>query len=242
MDNTHLAASVNDTIALPSAAPSTSTYDKPAYNARQVHPYDSSHTSATIDAFTGILDTGRLTEIRDRAVYDQNTLTYFPIADSNTGVLFPDAVAAKTNVESALRVRPTTFKGPKQLDVERENADAHYDRQIHPGGWNKAPPVTWSREKEDLPFVGYPNPELFLANTEIITTHNMAHLGHAKLTQAMRDATVGNFDHDTYLNTVGSLLRSDAIPDGPASANIEQVVQSDGGGVNSDPLLAERMA
>jgi hypothetical protein len=257
LDNTHLAPGVNQQGQGRSARPRVggAPSGTPSYNARQVYPHDSTSDSATVDVFTGILDTGRLTEVRDRAIYDENTLTWNPLADSGTGVLFPDAVTAKTNVESSLRARPTTFKGPKQLDISYESQDQHFNRQIHPNAWRggaggkenqtagaQQGAGNWYKSKGDLPFVGYPNPNLFYAYTDAIPTHNVQNLSHAQLTDAMRAAAAGDFDHDGYLNTVGSLLRSDAVPRGPAAANIREVIQTDGGGVDGDPRLAEIMA
>ena len=238
------ALSVDTTLARPSARSSAGVVasggSMPPYNARQVYPYDSSSDSAYIDAFTGVMNEGRLTEIRDRAVYDLNTLTWDPIADSGTGVMFPDAVTAKTVVETALRVRPTAFKGPKQLDISMKSDDQHYNRGIHPNGW-KGSKMPWYKNKGDLPFVGYPNPNLFNAYTDIIPTHNVQNLSHSQLTDAMRAMEVGNFDHDKYLQTLGSLLTSDAVP-AAATANIDKVIQTDGGGVNGDPRLVERVS
>ena len=210
------------------------------YNSRQVYPRDSTSDSAVVDVFTGILDTGRLTDVRDRAVYDLNTLSWNPVADSGTGVLFPDAVTSKTIVESSLRVRPTNFKGPKQLDISYDNQDIHSDRQIHPNGWTNSD-QPWYEVKGELPFVGYPNPNLFAAYTDIIPTHNVQNLSHSQMVDAMRSTSVGNFDHNTYLKTVGSLLRSDAVP-GAAAASIAQVIQTDGEGVDSDPRTLERIS
>lgn len=240
-DNTALAPNVNQTMSLPTAKPRTAPGGIPPFNARQVYPYDSSSDSAVVDVFTGIMDTGRLTDVRDRAVYDLNTLTWDPVADSGTGVLFPDAVLAKTNVESALRVRPSTFKGPKQLDISYDSQDVHFDRQIHPNGWVSSD-MPWYKNKGELPFVGYPNPNYFATYTDVIPTHNVQNLSHSQLVDAMRATSSGDFDHDAYLKTVGALLRSDAVPRGPAAANIDTVIQTDGGGVNSDPRIMERIA
>ena len=211
----------------------------PPYNARQVFPYEPTSDSATIDVYTGIMDEGKLTKLRERAVYDLNTLTYAPLASSGTGVLFPDAVRAKTEVETALRVRPTVFKGAQQLDVSEERGQVHLNRQIHPNGQNVSE-ETWFKGKGDLPFVGYPNPDLFYSYMEAIPTHNVQNIGHAQLTDALR-ASTGAFDHNEYLSNVGSLLKTNAL-NGPAHASIEHVVQSDGGGINGDPRLLERMA
>ena len=213
----------------------------PPFNSQQVYPYDSSSDSATIDVFTGISDIKKLTEIRDRAVYDLNTLSYQPMADSGTGVLFPDAVQAKTIVETTLRVRPTTFKGPKQLDISYDNTDVHFERQIHPRAWRENLTKEWYKGEKNTPFVGYPNPNYYNFYTDSIPTHNVQNLSHAQLTDALRSMGGGDFDHNGYLNSLGSLLKSGAIPYGPAVANIQQVVQTDGGGVNGDPRLAERI-
>ncbi len=238
LENTSM--SVNDVLARRSAKSSTPQQNLPAYNARQVYPYDSSSDSAMIDAFTGVMSEGRLTEIRDRAVYDLNTLTWDPVADSGTGVMFPDAVTAKTVVESALRVRPTSFKGPKQLDISFKDDDQHFNRQINPNGWKNSE-MPWYKNKGDLPFVGYPNPNLFSLYTDAIPTQNVQSLSHSQLTDAMRAMEVGNFDHDKYLQTLGSLIKSDAVSEA-ATANIDKVIQTDGGGVNGDPRLVERMS
>lgn len=248
----------------------------PPYNAREVHQHDSSPLSATTDVFTGILDTGRLTEVRDRAIYDPNSLIWAPVADAATGILFPDAVSAKTEVESSLRVRPTTFKGPKQLDVGIDNPDEHYNRMIHPLAWRKiaggrenasgsddaarypgfgaggsdaaggaggAGPSegAWYKYKGDLPFVGFPNPNYFNLYTDAIPTQNLQNISHAQMVDALRVASVGDFDHNKYLNSIGSLLRSSAVPQGPVSESNGKVIQTDGGGVNGDPRLLERI-
>ena len=211
----------------------------PPYNTQMVHPYEPTADSATIDVYTGVMDYGKLTKLRERAVYDLNTLSYAPIADSATGVLFPDAVRAKTEVETALRVRPTTFKGPQQLDLGEQEGDVHLNRQMHPDGTNISNHV-WYKQKGDLPFVGFPNPDLFYFYTDGVPTHNVQNLGHAQMMDVMR-RTHGDYDHNDYLKTVGALLRSGALS-GPAHASVEHVISSDGGGVNGDPRILERMA
>lgn len=211
----------------------------PPYNTRTVVPYEPTADSATIDVYSGIMDYGKLTKLRERAVYNLDTLSYAPIADSNTGVLFPDAVRAKTEVETALRVRPTTFKGPQQLDVGEQDGDVHINRQMHPDGTNISNHV-WYKQKGETPFVGFPNPDLSYFYTDAIPTHNVQNLSHAQMTDVLR-RTQGDYDHDNYLQAVGSLLRSGALS-GPAHASVEQVIASDGGGVNGDPRLLEHMS
>lgn len=213
--------------------------DSVPYNTRVVTPYEPTADSATIDVYTGVMDYGKLTKLRERAVYDLNTLSYAPIADSATGVLFPDAVRAKTEVESALRVRPTTFKGPQQLDLGEQAGDVHINRQMHPDGTNISD-GTWYKQKGDIPFVGFPNPDLSYFYTDSIPTHNVQNLSHAQMTDVMR-RTQGDYDHNNYLQTVGALLQSGALS-GPAHASVEQVIASDGGGVNGDPRLLEKMS
>lgn len=209
------------------------------YNTRQVFPYEPSADSATIDVYTGIMDTGKLTKLRERAVYDLNTLSYAPLADAGTGIIFPDAVKAKVEVESSLRVRPTHFRGRQQLDVAEEKGEVHINRQMHPNGTNVSD-QTWYKQKDDLPFVGFPNPDLFYSYMEAIPTQNVQNLSHAQLTDALR-ASGGAFDHNDYLKHVGALMKGGNISE-PAHASIEHVVQTDGGGVNSDPRLLERIA
>jgi hypothetical protein len=208
------------------------------YNTRQMFPYEPTSDSATIDVYTGIMDEGKMTKLRERAIYDINALSYAPLADTGTGVLFPGAVQAKTEIESALRIRPTTFKGPQQLDLAEEQGDVFFNRQFHPNGTNMSD-QTWYLNKGDIPFKGYPNPDLFYSYMEAIPTHNIQNLSHSKMTEALR-TTGDEFNHNEYLSRVGSLLKTDALS-GPAHASIEHVVQSDGGGINGDPRLLERM-
>ena len=241
-DNTRLSPNVNAVLNQKNDKPVVGGSNLPPYNSQQVYPYDANYDTSTIDVFTGISDIKTLTENRERAVYDLNTLSYNPIASSSTGILFPDAVTAKTEVESALRVRPTTFKGPKQLDISYTNTDEHFDRQINPRGWRENLDKEWYKGDKDSPFVGYPNPNLFYLYTDAIPSHNVQNLGHAQMVDALRSTAGGDFDHNEYLSTVGSLLKSGAVPYGPASANIKEVIQTDGGGVNGDPRLAERMS
>lgn len=213
------------------------------YNTRMVFPSEPGADSATVDVYTGISDMAKLTQLRERAVYDINTLSYAPVASSGTGVLFPDAVRAKVEIESSLRVRPTNFKGKKQLDVSEEEGEVHYNRQFHPNATNGSmggPSGTWQKNKGDLPFVGYPNPDYFSLYTEAIPTHNVQNLTHAQLTDALRVSS-GAFDHNDYLNRIGSLLKSGAYSEA-SHASIDKVVQSDGGGVSGDPRLLERIA
>ena len=244
----------------------------PPYNAREVQQHDSSPLSATVDVFTGIMDAGRLTELRDRAIYDPNSLIWSPVADSATGVLFPDAVAVKTAVESSLRERPTSFKGPKQLDVGLDSQDQHFDRQIHPLAWRSVTgkkesatgdalpgfgaggsrgagepgtgagptPGAWYKYK-DFPFVGFPNPNYFALYTDAIPTHNLQNLSHAQMLDALRAASTGDFDQNKYLHQVGALMKSAATPEGNVSESSDKIIQVDGGGVNSDPRILERM-
>jgi hypothetical protein len=272
----------------------------PPYNAQEVRVHDSSPLSATVDVTTGILDTGRLTQVRDRAIYDTNELVWSPAADAGTGVLCPNAVEAKTVVESALRSRPTTFRGPKQLDVSTENPDEHWNRMIHPLAWRTStradvqvpenmvvsgkpmdgsgagtgmfsimagssgagsgtgagsmmPPSgdwlkdatstegRWYNFKENLPFVGYPNPNLFNMYTDAIPTQNLQNISYAQLTDAMRASSDGGFNYSNYLNAVGTLLKSDAAPAGNISQSADKIVQIDNGGVNADPRILERI-
>jgi hypothetical protein len=209
----------------------------PPFNSTQVYPYDPSADSGHIDVFTGISNIQKLIEMRERAIYDLNTLSYNPMASSGTGVIFPDAVSAKTNVESTLRVRPTHFKGPQQLDIS-ENADEHFNRQINPRGWRENMDQEWYKPNKDAPFVGFPNPNYFNFYTDSIPTHNVQNLSHAQMVEALKTL---NYDNDTYLNTVGSLLQSEAAPDGPAAANIDKLIQVDGEGINSDPRIMEKI-
>lgn len=209
------------------------------YNTRQVYPYEPLADSAVVDVYTGIMNYDRLTKLRERAVYDLNTLSYAPIADSNTGVLFPDAVRAKTEVETALRVRPTTFKGPQQLDAGEQEGDVHINRQMNPSGTNISNQV-WHKQQGDLPFVGFPNADLFYFYTDAIPTQNVQNLSHSQMMDLMRQ-TQGEYDHNNYLSTVGSLLRSGALS-GPVHPSAEYIISSDGGGVNGDPRMLERMA
>jgi hypothetical protein len=109
---------------------------------------------------------------------------------------------------------------------------------MNPSGTNISNHV-WYKQKGDLPFVGYPNPDLFYFYTDGIPTQNVQNLSHAQMTDVLR-RTNGDYDHDNYLNTVGSLLRSGALA-GPAHASIQHVIESDGGGVNGDPRLLEKM-
>lgn len=213
----------------------------PPFNATTVNQHDSSALSATTDVFTGILDEGRLTEVRDRALYDKNSLTWFPVADSGTGVLFPDAVQTKTVQESALRVRPTTFKGRKQLDISTETQDQHFDRQVHPLN-NTA---TWyNRNKTDsvFPFAGFPNPDLFYFYTDAIPTQNLQNLTHAELTTALSASTVGNFNYDNYVQQLGGILQTPATYNASVikTAGEPRGIQRDDG-LNADPRVLEKM-
>lgn len=215
----------------------------PPFNAITVNQHDSSALSATTDVFTGILDEGRLTEVRDRALYDKNSLTWFPVADSGTGVLFPDAVQAKTVQESALRVRPTSFKGRKQLDISTTTQDQHFDRQVHPLNSTAA---WYNRNKENsvFPFVGYPNADLFYFYTDAIPTQNLQNLTHAELTTALSASTVGNFNYDNYVQQLGGILKTPATYDLNATKTVAgqelRGVQRDDG-LNADPRVLEKM-
>lgn len=217
--------------------------DLPPGNETTVYPYDSSEYSAHIDPYTGVMNYQTLQMTRERAVYDRNTLGYAPIASSGTGVVFPDSVRAKVETESTLRVRPTTFRGPKQLDVAEEDGDVHLNRQFHPLGTNVAfnknlPP--WFKQRADSNFAGYPNPDLFYFYTDSIPTHNIQNLTHAELSAALR-ATGGNYDHEDYMKRIGALLQSRAHDGAQHLSKEEIVVTGDGGGINSDPRLIEQM-
>lgn len=210
------------------------------FNGREVHPYDPSAKSGYIDVFTGVMQEDTIIDMRNRAVFDQDSLNYSPIADSATGVLFPGAVEAKTITETEIRVRPTTFKGKNQLDLSDKDADQHFNRRIHPNAWNNSDRV-WYKNKEGVAFHGFNNPNVFNAYTDIIATHNVQNLDNAQMASAMREMQTGNFNHDKYLQHLGSLMKSDAVP-APSSANIDEVIQSDGLGINSDPRLMEKIA
>lgn len=234
---------------MPSAAPTYAPLAKPTvgngegavpYNTMQVHQYEPTADSATVDVYTGISDMAMLTKLRERAVYDLNALSYAPIASSGTGVLFPNAVTAKTEQETALRIRPTTFRGPQQLDVGEEDGDIHINRQMHPNATNVSDQTWYKQQSPDgHPFVGYPNPELFYFYTDPILTHNVQNLSHAQLTEALR--TEGTFDHNEYISRVGAILKSGSL-ESTGHLSLDPVVPSDGGGVNGDPRLIERIA
>jgi hypothetical protein len=208
------------------------------FNTSQSHPFEPTADSATVDVYSGIMDHAKLTKLRERAIYDVGSLSYAPLSSSGRGVLFPGAVEAKAAAESALRTRPTTFRGRQQLDVGDESGDAFINRQLHPNGTNVSTQA-WYVDKDDVPFRGFPNPDLHYLYTDAIPSHNVQNLGHAQMTELLR-RTGGNYDHSDYLKSVGALMRSTAL-DAPAHASIEHVVQSDGGGVDGDPRLLERM-
>jgi hypothetical protein len=210
------------------------------FNTQVISPYDSSVDSSVVDVYTGIMDTGRLTKLRERAVYDQNTLSYAPVADSGTGVLFPGAVQAKTEIESALRIRPTSFKGPKQLDVDSD--DVHLNRQFHPNGWQnpQLKSGAWSKDK-NLPFVGFPNANIFYSYMEAIPTHNVQSLSQTQLRDALRFNST-NLNNEGWLDTLGSFLATDTIKEPQHAVQSEEFVYSNGGGVNSDPRLLDKLS
>lgn len=210
------------------------------YNTRQVNPYDSAVDSGIIDVYTGILDVGRLSKLRERAVYDNNALSYAPLADAGTGPIFPGAVQEKTVTETALRPRPTSYKGPKQLDVTEENGDVHLNRQFHPNGIEnqKLKTGSWHTEnKGNLPFVGYPNPDLFYSYMEAIPTHNVQNLSQVQL----RDALRTTLDHGDWMSHLGSMLKTERLSD-PASIPVDDMVYSDGHGVSSDPRIMQQLS
>jgi hypothetical protein len=89
--------------------------------------------------------------------------------------------------------------------------------------------------------VGFPNPNLFNMYTDAIPTQNLQNISHAQMVDALRAASVGDFDHNVYLDSIGSLLRSSAVPNGPVSQSNDKVIQTDGGGVNADPRILERI-
>ena len=213
----------------------------------EIGQHNSSSDSALIDVFTGVLDTGRLTELRDRAIYDEKTLTWNPLADAGTGVIFPNAVEAKTKVESSLRLRPTKFKGPKQLDLDTKTNDVHYNRQIHPNAWvseeNQFGESWYKPDKNGLPFVGFPNPNYFNFYTDSITTHNLQNVSHTKVLEALQSSNA-ELNPDSYVNSLGSLLNSAAVPDKrKTTANYDNIQQldTDGFGVNSDPSSVQNL-
>lgn len=220
----------------------------PSGVARTVYPYDASASSAHINPYTGIMDFGTLTKMRERAVYDLNTLSYAPVADSNTGVIFPDSVRAKTEAETSLRARPTSFKGPQQLDVADEDGDVHLNRQLHPNGTNVAGGQAWYREQEagaagssrgNNAFVGYPNPDLFYAYMDAISTHNLQNLSHAEMADVIRQSG-GGYDHDDDLRHVGSIMQATSH-DGARHPSAKVAIESDGAGLGADPRILERM-
>lgn len=216
----------------------------PPFNATTVNQYDPTATSATTDVFTGILDEGRLTAVRDRALYDKNSLTWYPVADSNTGVLFPDAVQAKTIQESALRERPTCFKGRNQLDLSTENQDQHFNRQVHPLNSTSL----WAnknKESTDFAFSGFPNPNLFYTYTDAIPTQNLQNLSHAELATALSASSVGNFQYNDYLDRLGSIMRTPNTYDISQAKTVGSTESARGAigdnGINADPRVLEKM-
>jgi hypothetical protein len=198
------------------------------YNTRMVFPDEPNPDSAIIDVYSGIMDTGKLTQLRERAVYDLNTLSYAPLADSGTGLLFPDSVKVKVDTESALRIRPSTFRGKKQLDVEE--IDSHFSRQFHPNSNG----TNWFNGDKNSNFVGYPNPNIMYGNMDAIPSQNLQNISQSQLTEALRVGSTG-FDHEEYMNRVGSLLRSEEVPFKPV------YIPNDGGGVSGDPHRLSRM-
>mmetsp|Transcript_9923 Transcript_9923/g.25099 ORF Transcript_9923/g.25099 Transcript_9923/m.25099 type:complete len:312 (+) Transcript_9923:33-968(+) len=211
----------------------------PPFNTTVATPYHATADSSHIDVYTGIMDYGKLTKLRERAVYDLNTLSRAPVVDSGKGVLFPNAVEAKTTMETQLRVRPTSFKGRQQLDVGDQDGDVHLNRQMHPNGTNISNQAWYRGDKADAPFVGFPNPDMFYFYTDAIPTHNVQNLSHSQMMDLMR-ATQGDYDHNDYLKHVGALMRTKHL-EGTEHASAEYVVPSNGGGVNSDPRLLMRL-
>lgn len=217
----------------------------PAFNARRVENRDATYQSATTDVYTGILSEGKLQQVRDRAVYDDNSLEWHPLASAGKGILFEGALEATTKIETEIRARPSTFKGRQQLDVidEDQGHDVHINRRLHPAAWaqDKLRTPGWSNENkgEKGLFRGYPNPDLFYRYTEAIPTHNVQNLSNAQLATALRTT---EFDGGKdWTDLLGSVLKNGAgaTIEHPSK---EQVVPSDGGGISADPRMMASLA
>lgn len=207
------------------------------YNAIGVEQLDASAKSALVDVYTGVMDEHTLVGLRDRAVFDEKTVYWNPIADSGTGVLFPGAVEAKTKIETDLRTRPTTFKGRQQLDVVDGQPNAHFDRSIHPSAWADAPKNAWQNmaKENQLPFVGFPNPDLSYFDTSAIMTHNLQDLDAESLSKILTNSVDQPDWYQTYIDSVGGLLEGGDLPKAKSLSNDQ--VYSDGQGLNSNPNI-----
>lgn len=209
------------------------------YNAVGIQQHDPSPQSAIVDVYTGVTDEQTLVGLRDRAVFDEKTEYWNPVADSGTGLLFPGAVAAKTQQETEIRMRPTTFKGRQQLDLVDGQPDAHFNRSIHPDAWSTAPKKAWfnADKSGELPFVGYPNPQLSYLDTSAIVTHNLQDIDAHTLDQILKDSTKQPDWYDTYMRSVGGLLQGGDLPQAKSASNDQ--VYSDGRGLNSNPNVIQ---
>ncbi len=206
---------------------------RPLFNSIEVHQDDALYTSGTNNVMTGVMDTGVITNLRERAVFDPAGSQFAPLSSFNTGLLFAGSIEAKVDVETADRIVPTTFRGPQQLDILEDAGESHYNRQTHPNAWNGST-APWSdpeRINKKL-FGGFPNPDLYYMNLDAIPTRNLQNVTNEQLTAALK-ASAGDYDPEQWLQSVGKMLRTGEVPPG----EMEPAVASDGKGINSDPKL-----
>lgn len=203
--------------------------------ATQVHRHDHDEATDVIDVITGLAKTSTLARLRERALNEDSHYSYNPLASSNTGAIFPDAVSAKVQVESGLRPAPSRFRGKVQIDVDSEDADKFFNRQINPLGWKDALNTAWLQSGNDQVFVGYPNPEVRYGAVTGIWTHDAQDLTTKELSEALS----GLPHHDEYLNRLGSLLQGQGLPKSGMTASDRHVKR--GGALRADPSFAEEM-
>lgn len=160
------------------------------------------------------------------AEHNRNEINeYAPVASYSTGLMFQGALGSKVENENDIRIRGTSYKGRLQFDTENDGAPA-LARHFHPLSENKD--SSWyNDEKKDLPFRGWPNPDLFVLNTGAINSRNMGNLTQLQLNDAL--AAYDPLRWDEMIGKQHDASRTDAAP------YEEPPVPSDGRGISADP-------
>ena len=175
----------------------------------RVDPYDSAYNSSLLNLYTGIIDIGTLNKVNERAIQDPSVLLYAPVSDFGNGPLFPGVMSGIVDIDEALREKLTTFKGPIQLYVGEEGTqDSYSNRQVLPQVWSVDPVGVWHVDDPSgkRPFTGYPNPNMFYLNTDVVFPNHYGSIDNTTLNKAL--AETGDMTRD-WEKHLGELIGSD---------------------------------
>jgi hypothetical protein len=216
--------------------------------------YDSDSTQHRITQVKDkpyFLTDGQIVNLSERPIYDkENDNNHRPvIATKNRLMLFPGAMEAHNDLLEEMKPRPIKFKGiKKNIGVTEEDPEFYMNFQMHPlaSKWGKKNfPNSWfNKEKHEkgAHFSGFENPDFcgYPVHKQINTRH-LQNLTNTELHAALESATLGgDFNHEEYLNKMGTMMRNTAIDESSQILLSEHhKFENDGAGVRSDPRQLE---